>query len=80
MARGNGVRAMGSTSAIWTIHDVAAFFGMSVDSVRRKYDPRYKVRPGARDLRKIERFMIGGVWRWLRADVIAFATARGAAR
>lgn len=79
MNRGNGVRAMGSNSTIWTIHDVAAFFGVSVDSVRRQYNPRFKVRKGARNLRDLERFMIGGVWRWLRADVVAFATQGRAA-
>lgn len=71
--RSKGVAKMGEKSTIWTINDVADFFGVSAYSVRRWCRQGYKTRPGARDFRKLERFMVGGVWRWFKSDVVAFA-------
>ena len=75
----NRGKAMDFGKPVWGIRDVAEFFRLSVDTVRRMYNQRYKVRPGAVDLRQLRRDMVGGVWRWYRDEVVAFAAQGRAA-
>lgn len=63
----------GEKSEIWSIYDVARYFGVSVRSVRMYYEKGYKAAAGARDFKNLPRYKIGSDWRWFQDEVRAFA-------
>ena len=73
---GRRVTRMGEKSPIWTIHDLAAFCGVSAASICRYYQSGYKVRSSGLDFRKLPRYKLGGMWRWMADDVKSWIRGR----
>lgn len=64
---------MGAGSEVWSIGDVADYFGVSVRSIRGYYAKGRRVRPCGRDFSRLPRYRIGGDWRWFQDEVRRFA-------